>query len=70
LGKRSGKLRLSRSNCSYIIGMTEGAKLEACAIERVAGGLYRKDEHVQAGGWKVFLLLTSRLSSSESDKFY
>lgn len=51
-------------------GVIEGAKLQDCAIERVAGGMNPKDEHVQAGGWKVSLLWSSRLSSSDSDFIY
>lgn len=51
-------------------GVIEGAKLQDCAIERVAGGMNPKDEHVQAGGWKVSLLWSSRLSSSKSDLDY
>lgn len=39
-------------------------------MERAAGGMYPKDGHVQAGGWKVSHLGSSRLSSSKSDFIY
>ena len=64
----SGRLRESRSNCSYIIDMSGAKHRTAQSRGWQAGGIRRMNMFTSVAG-RFLSWLSSRLSS-ESDKFY